>query len=238
MLKIKILLLVISSILIVSCQNPLRPSSNQPLAETNLSETSGAVTIKGEIWVDNWFALYLGEELLIEDSVSISTERSFNAEVFTFKADYPVQLNVVMKDFKENDTGLEYIGAGNQQMGDGGFIAQFTEVEGNEIIAVSNADWKCLVIHQAPLDKSCEQEANPLAGEGTCTFKSLAEPLNWKRPNFDDSNWVKATIHSTNAVRPKDGYDQILWDSQAQLIWGSDLEVDNTILCRFTIDSP
>ena len=38
-------------------------------------------------------------------------------------------------------------------------------------------------------------------------------------------------------VRPKDGYDTINWDDSAQLIWGSDLEVDNTILLRLTVPS-
>ena len=60
-------------------------------------------TIRADVWADNWFALYLGDDLLIEDSVSITTERSFNAESFAFKADYPVVLNFVVKDFKEND---------------------------------------------------------------------------------------------------------------------------------------
>ena len=31
-------------------------------------------------------------------------------------------------------------------------------------------------------------------------------------------------------MRPKDGYNKIEWDGAARLIWGSDLEVDNTIL--------
>jgi len=40
------------------------------------------VTLKGEVWADNWFALYLDQDLIIEDSVSINTERSFNSETF------------------------------------------------------------------------------------------------------------------------------------------------------------
>ena len=95
--------------------------------ETIVVEGPGASSIRGEVWADNWFAFYLGDRPIVEDSVSIGTERSFNAEAFVFNADYPLQLNFVAKDFKENDTGLEYIGRGNQQMGDGGLIAQFTD---------------------------------------------------------------------------------------------------------------
>ncbi len=90
---------------------------------TVLDDTQGTVTINGDVWADNWFALYLGDKLLFEDSVSIKTERSFNAETFSFKAEYPIVLSFVVKDFKENDSGLEYIGTRKQQMGDGGFIA-------------------------------------------------------------------------------------------------------------------
>ena len=95
-------------------------------------DTPGAQSIKGEVWADNWFAFYLGERLIIEDSTPITTERSFNAEAFVFKADYPLQLNFVARDFKQDDTGLEYIGRRNQQMGDGGLIAQFTDASTRE----------------------------------------------------------------------------------------------------------
>src|SRR5262245_45678041 len=65
-----------------------------------ISDTTGSVTIRGDVWVDNWFAFYLDDKFLLEDSVPITTERSFNAETFTFKADYPLILNFVVKDFK------------------------------------------------------------------------------------------------------------------------------------------
>ena len=47
------------------------------------------MSIRGEVWADNWFAFYLGERLIVEDSTPITTERSFNAEAFVFNADYP-----------------------------------------------------------------------------------------------------------------------------------------------------
>ena len=198
-------------------------------------DSAGSVSITGDVWADNWFALYLGEELLLEDSVSITTERSFNAESFSFNADYPIQLNFVFKDFKENDSGLEYIGARNQQMGDGGFIAQFLDSNSGELIAASNTGWKCLVIHQAPLDKSCEDSPNPGPGEGACTFRIIDEPVGWKSLTYDDSWWPNAVQHSAQAIDPKGGYDGISWNSDADLLWSNDLETDNTLLCRATI---
>jgi len=201
-------------------------------------EQAEAKTFKLEAWSDNWFSAYLENDLIVEDSVSIETERSFNSETATFTGTYPLQLNFILKDFKENDTGLEYIGENNQQMGDGGFIAQITDLESDQIIAVSNGDWKCEVLHQAPLDKSCENEANPIAGTAPCGFTSSEEPSDWKDFSFNDSSWEFATSHSEADVSPKDGYEEINWSESAQLIWGADLETDNTLICRITIEQP
>lgn len=75
------------------------------------------------MWADNWMAVYVDGELIGEDSVPITTERSFNAETFTFDAAYPFTSGIEAKDFMETSSGIEYIGQNNQQMGDGGLIA-------------------------------------------------------------------------------------------------------------------
>ncbi|MBX3052690.1 MAG: hypothetical protein KF753_14500 [Caldilineaceae bacterium] len=246
----KLLLLIISLAFLAGCSQPenaaVVPTVNegqaQEQAEVNSPEQTGeqtvASTFRLEAWADNWFAAYLGDKLLVEDSVSITTERSFNAESVSFQADYPLRLNLILKDFKENDTGLEYIGARNQQMGDGGFILQLTDTALGQVVAVSNTDWACAVIHTAPLDKACEGESNPVAGVAPCTFIDLGEPADWKSADFDDSGWTATTAHSAQAVGPKDGYNTIHWDASAQFIWGPDLETDNTILCRVTVNAP
>ncbi len=198
----------------------------------------GTSSFRSEVWADNWFAFYEGDRLIIEDSVPITTERSFNAETFVFTADYPLQLNFVAKDFKQDDTGLEYIGRGNQQMGDGGLIAQFTDTATGATVAVTNAAWRCLVIHEAPLDRACEDENEPAPGVGPCQFRALAEPEGWRLPGFDHAEWPSAVEHSAAAVRPKDGYDDIPWRDGARLIWSADLETHNTLLCRLTVEQP
>lgn len=212
-------------------------AESQPVTEA-VEELPVTNTFQLDAWADNWFAAYLGEELIVEDSVSITTERSFNSETAVIEASYPLQLNFILKDFIENDTGLEYIGTNRQQMGDGGFIMQLTDVGTGDVVAVSNSDWACTVIHEAPLDKSCENESNPVAGTAPCDFIDLGEPDGWKTAVFDDSSWTATTVYSASAVSPKDGYDQIDWDASAELIWGQDLETDNTILCRVTVDAP
>ena len=215
-------------------------ASQHRVTAEHMSNTAimGEHHLKLEAWADNWFAAYIGEDLLIEDSVSITTERSFNAESIEFSANYPIHLNFIIKDFKQNDSGLEYIGARNQQMGDGGFIMQVTDTDTHKTVAVSNSSWQCEVLHHAPVDKSCEQQSNPIAGEGACAFIAKDAPVNWLKNDFDYSNWQNATAHSIAAVGPKDGYDEIDWDDSAQLIWANDLETDNTIICKTTIEQP
>lgn len=195
----------------------------------------GSGQFKLEAWADNWFAMYLGDTLVVEDSVSIDTERSFNAEVFSFDAEYPMNLNFVLKDYKENDTGLEYIGTDKQQMGDGGFIAQITDSKTSGVVLVSSAAWKCKVIHKAPTNKTCEKDSAP---EKTCLSEIEAEPAGWKDEGYDVSGWPNAKEYEEAAVGPKEGYDEIDWSAGAKLIWTSDLETDNTVLCKVTVESP
>ncbi len=191
-------------------------------------------TFRAEVWADNWFALYVGDVKVGEDSVPITTERSFNAETFTFRATYPLQLRAVTKDYRQDDSGLEYIGTGRQQLGDGGFIAQITDLSTSKVVAGTDASWKGTVVHAAPLN-DCADSKTPATA---CQHRIVAEPADWKTTAFDDSSWVKATIYSEGQIGAKDGYDEIDWDKAAKLIWTSDLEVDNTILWRTTVEAP
>lgn len=196
---------------------------------------SGSHQIRGEVWVDNWFALWVNGDKLLEDSVPITTERSFNAESFTFSADAPYTFAFEFRDFMENETGLEYIGTGRQQMGDGGAIAQFTDMASGQTIAATDGNWRCLVVQHAPVDASCASASNPSAGSGACAQQVVSRPSGWQSPDFDDSGWQKATVHSAGEVGPKDGYNRIRWSGAAKLIWGSDLKKDNILLCRMTV---
>ncbi|MCX2840908.1 YHYH protein [Microbulbifer thermotolerans] len=225
-----------------SGRRPRPPRPRNDAVQVHQAETveitPGGHRFRLEAWADNWFSAYLGDRLLVEDSVPITTERSFNAEVVDFIAQYPLHLNLIIKDFRENDTGLEYIGTPRQQMGDGGFILQITDLDTNKVIAHSDNSWKCKVIHRAPLNEACAAEQNPKAGVAPCTNQIEPEPEGWMTTAFDDSQWPFAVEHSASEVGPKEGYNRINWAPQAKLIWGGDLKKDNTLLCRVTITSP
>ena len=222
-------LLVIACLLGSGCA----ATQDQNPAVTNDQDQSSGVT--AEIWVDNWFAMYVNGEKVLEDSVPITTERSFNAETITLDKQLPMTVAIMAKDFKENDTGLEYIGTNRQQMGDGGMIAQFRDSSTGKIIAATDKTMRCLVVHHAPVDRSCAREKNPVVGEGACASVKTEIPANWTDPDFDDSSWPAAVEHSVQEVSPKGGYDEIRWDPSAKLVWSDDLVQDNTLLCRTTI---
>lgn len=207
-------------------------------AATLILTSAGALhaeTYSVDVWADNWFEMRVNGEQVAEDSVPITTERSFNSESFTFDAESPFVIGLVAKDFKENDTGLEYIGTRRQQMGDGGIVFQMKNAAG-ETVVVSNDLWQCHVIHTAPLDKACEDESDPVAGNALCGFDASEEPEGWDLPSFETADWPQASVYTAAQVDPKIGYNDITWDSDAQFIWGPDLEQSNTVLCRITVE--
>ncbi len=206
--------------------------SSNTVTPTTIAATAKLTSFTAEVWADNWFSLYINGKLVGEDSVAITTERSFNSERITFTASYPFTIAMVTKDFKQNDTGLEYIGTDRQQMGDGGFVAQFTDTSTGKVVAYTNSSWRGLVVHQAPLNVSCEKSKTP---DTECTSRISAEPAGWSQTSFNNSSWSTASTYSKEQVGVKDGYNDISWSSNAQLIWTSDLEIDNTILWRYVV---
>jgi hypothetical protein len=215
--------------------NPMRALLTAALILTATTAVSEPTSVTADIWVDNWFEIYVNGEKVLEDSVPITTERSFNAETVKFSAELPMTIAIMAKDFKENDSGLEYIGTNRQQMGDGGMIAQFHDAATGALITATNSNMRCLVVQHAPVDRSCATESNPVAGTGACAFVEAEIPANWTAADFDDSAWPAAVQHSAREVSPKGGYDEITWDPSAQLVWSDDLVLDNTILCRLVV---
>ena len=251
-------LVVLTSIFISSCSSgatstvqvdtttadALTPTTSTILVDTT-SASSETITepsttavksvqssFTAEVWADNWFSLYINGKLVGQDSVAITTEKSFNSDRITFTASYPFTIAMVTKDFKQNDTGLEYIGTDRQQMGDGGFVAQFTDTSTGKVVAYTNSSWRGLVVHQAPLNVSCEKSKTP---DTECTSRISAEPAGWSESSFNDASWPTASTYSKEQVGVKDGYNNISWSSNAQIIWTSDLEIDNTILWRYAV---
>ena len=82
----KALLFIVIIVLAAGCagSNEAAPRNTTAVSPQQNADLSGAVTFRMEAWADNWFAAYLGDRRIVEDSVSITTERSFNAETVEF----------------------------------------------------------------------------------------------------------------------------------------------------------
>jgi phosphatidylethanolamine-binding protein (PEBP) family uncharacterized protein len=202
-------------------------SSLFPVAPT--SAATATTAFQAEVWVDNWFSLYVNGKKVGEDSVAYNTEKSFNSTLIKFSATYPFQVGVLARDFMENDSGLEYIGKPNQQIGDAGFILQIREVKSGKIVASTSSQWKSLVIQKAPLNTSCVSSTQPLV---ECKSSLISIPNSWSSKTFKDTSWKNSTVFTEAEVGVKDGYMDYQWSAASKLIWSSDLKLDNTVLFR------
>ena len=182
-----------------------------------------------DVWADNWFALYVNGVKVAEDPVPITTTKSFNKVSVTFKAKYPLTIAIQAKDYTENQTGLEYIGTPQQQIGDGGLIAQIHEATSGKLVAGTDSNWKALVTFKAPLDESCAKSPQPTID---CKSMSVQPPAKWNSTTYSDSKWPKASEYTQAEVGVKDGYNEVTWDPRAKLIWSDSLTLDNTVLFR------
>jgi hypothetical protein len=205
------------------------------VAASSTSAVAAPIEFVARVWADNWYALWINGQQVAEDSEPLTQVRSFNADTITFTATYPLTIAMETKDYTEGPSGLEYIGTSRQQMGDGGFIAEFHETASGRLVAVTDGAWRGDAIDRAPLDASCVASTAP---DTTCTSEHHAEPDGWTDEGFDASTWQPATIYTAAQVGPKGGYDTIDWDPSARLIWSSDLLVDNTVLWRAAAAGP
>ena len=206
-----------------------------PFSASADAAVSKSVAFQAEVWADNWFSLDVNGKKVGEDSVPITTEKSFNSEKIKFSASYPFTVGVMAKDFTENASGLEYIGKPNQQIGDAGFIIQIREVVSGKVVAYSARDWKVLTINKAPLNPECVSSSTPNVD---CKFLNVAIPSTWASATFKDTTWKNATEFSKETVGVKDGYFDFTWAPGAALVWSSDLKLDNTILLRKVVKTP
>jgi phosphatidylethanolamine-binding protein (PEBP) family uncharacterized protein len=196
--------------------------------------TSKSSTFQAEVWADNWFALYINGKKVGEDSVPITTTKSFNSEKIKFTATYPFTIGVIAKDYTENSSGLEYIGQPKQQIGDAGIVLQIRDVTSGKIVSATDKSWKTLLVNKAPLNTECVNSNNPIQD---CEFANTVIPANWATSTFKDSQWKSATEFTEKEVGVKEGYLDISWSPSSKLIWTSDLKLDNTILIRKIVTS-
>ena len=62
-------------------------------------------------------------------------------------------------------------------------------------------------------------------------------PPNWFAPDFDDSSWGFATEYALERVKPDGDYSSYDF-TNAKFIWTEDLDLDNTVIFRYTAPKP
>ena len=178
--------------------------------------SSKPISFTAEVWADNWFALYVNGKKVGEDSVSITTQKSFNSEIIKFSATYPLTIGFIAKDYVQSPSGLEYIGMPNQQIGDGGLIFQITETISKKLVGTSDSTWKSFVQNIAPLNEDCAKSQNP---DVDCKYQNKVISSTWASSTFKDTSWANAKVFTSTEVGPKDGYFDINWSPSAKFIW-------------------
>jgi len=92
---------------------------------------------------------------------------------------------------------------------------------------VTNATWKAKNFFKGPLNsdvRSPRVERTPL-------------PANWYDVDFDDSSWGYATEYTAERVGPDGDYAAADF-TNAKFIWTDDLNLDNTVIFRTTVQKP
>jgi len=204
----------------------------------------GGPEITGYIQGDNYSEFYVNGEFICRDSVPFVP---FNSSIVAFEAEYPITYAIRATDWEEHlGIGMEYARYG---VGDAGLVAAFSD--GTR----TGGEWRCQVFYVAPVDDaSCvvefedgrrETSACPVRPScasrdpETCSALHYEVPDNWASPDFDDSGWPLAKVFSERDVRPGRSYNSIReLFAGAQFIWTDDLNLDNEVLCRITVEGP
>ncbi|HAK56717.1 MAG: hypothetical protein QF463_08150 [Vicinamibacterales bacterium] len=195
--------------------------------------------ITATLFGDNFFELYVNGQYVCRDAIGFTP---FNSSASRFQAAYPITYAVRLIDWGTHlGIGMEY---DSYNVGDGGFIARFSDG------AVTGADWRCQVFYAAPVDdvncvganrdtSACPREPECVGDPESCSALHWAVPDDWAAPGFDDTDWPAVSLYAADDVTRTPGYANYAeLFGEAEFIWTKNLNIDNQVLCRVTIDAP
>lgn len=203
-------------------------------------DTDGEI-ITAYIFADNYFELYINGELIGVDAVPFTP---FNSSVLRFQVKRPYDIALLAVDWEEHSgVGTESSWL-NAQAGDAGLVTVFSDG------TVTNTDWHAQTFYIAPLsDPNCVRlkgaareshlcEINPQLEQNSTWSMHWAIPPNWQTSDHY-TQWPQATFYSpsTIGVNNKSAYMNFrtLFE-QADLIWSSNLVLDNAVLYRQRVE--
>ena len=221
-------------------------------------------TITGTVYVDNDFSFYINGELIIEDPVPIIRHNAVNVS-FRVPRGKNITFAIDARDWADDISGLEYdnrcVGDGGlRAMFNNGVVTNKSWVCSTYHYGPIN--WKDCFGAQMVRDQSyqllpqCKQNSTPqLTG---CTSRYTTLPTDWVMSGFDDSRWEYASEFTPEEVGwglrpagcenpgtvissevdsngdPITCPENLDWGN-ANFIWRPSLDLDNRIVCRYTV---
>ena len=202
-------------VVLLALMLPLNWCQAQQATPTKLRKPQMSDTLKLNVYADNWFVLYINGELIAVDSIGFIPHNVISVDVLP---SYPMTIAVMAKDNAAPDTGMEYA---NTNIGDGGFCLKLGDG------TVTNAKWKAKSFSSGPIDRNINQP----------TVHNVPIPQDWFSIEFDDSQWPVAREYTQAQVGPKQPFFQHDFDN-AKFIWSDDLQLDNTVIFRWVVETP
>lgn len=207
----------------------------------------GGELVTGYLFADNYFELTVNGKLVAVDPVPYTP---FNSAVVRFRARRPISYAVRLVDWEENlGLGTELNGSDRYHLGDGGFIASFSDG------TVTGEHWQAQSFYIAPLDDpdlvverpdgrhdSSAAPATPSRKEDAFALH-YPLPADWATPGSRSCLWPPAVTYSEAevGVDNKPAYQNFpaqFAGSGARFIWSSNLVLDNDVVVRYTGPGP
>ena len=220
-------------------------------------------TINGTIFCDNNFTFYVNGELIATDPVPIIPHNAYNVTFNIIKGE-EVTFAITGIDWANATTGLEYdnrcVGDGGlRAMFSNGVVTNSSWKCWTSFYGPVN--WQACY---AAADRNNTLKVLPFCKQGGvpplegCFTRTREVPEGWNAVDFDDSNWEYAIEYSDEftgwGLRPRgcddpatyispdldpDGNNltcpsQLNW-GESKFIWRDDLDLDNTVHCRYTV---
>ncbi len=210
-----------TGLLLLSLTTLFSPGLQAETGKKNEKQTAKPQKVTGKIFADNSFTLFVNGKQVAKDPIKFTPHNTVRVK---FRTSYPAVYAIRADDYAHPETGLEYK---HTQIGDGGLIIKLSDG------TVSNGKWKCKSFSKGPTDRACMKSAPWL----NCFVENTPIPKNWAAADFDDSDWNETREYPVAKVKPHGDYKKSDWKG-AKFIWGKDLEIDNTVLCRLTVNAP
>ena len=222
--------------------------------------------ITGTIFCDNDFSFYVNGRLIKQDPITTFPHNAVNV-TFTIPRDEDIVFAIEARDWADEVTGLEYdnrcVGDGGlRMMFSNSVVSNSSWVCTGVHYGPEN--WKTCFGAQRVRNQTlqllpaCKASSTPqLVG---CQSQITPRPDGWNQTGFDDSRWDYALeytdqqvgwgLRPANCTIPSNTIssevdpngdpitcpENLNW-GDSKFIWRKSLDLDNIILCRFTIRS-